>query len=59
MKKTVAIISAILLAGSLLLTSCNSNKRACPAYPPSTYSADTGISQPDMQVSNIENKDNL
>jgi len=59
MKKTIAIISVILLAGSMFLSSCNSNKRACPAYPPSTYSADTETPQMNLQVSELDNNEKL
>lgn len=39
MKKILSILGVLLFAGSILLTSCTTN-RLCPAYPPSVYQGD-------------------
>ncbi len=39
MKRILPIIAVFLFAGSIL-TSCNTNGRLCPAYPPTVYQGD-------------------
>jgi hypothetical protein len=41
MKKLITLSAALLFIGALTLTSCNSNRSLCPAYPPSAYQGDT------------------
>ncbi|RLD53282.1 MAG: hypothetical protein DRI94_00370 [Bacteroidetes bacterium] len=42
MKKILSIFAVLLFTFGLLLTSCNTNSRICPAYPPSVYQGDAG-----------------
>jgi len=42
MKKILSIFAILLFVFGMLLTSCNSNSRICPAYPPSVYQGDAG-----------------
>ena len=37
MKKITAILIVAVFTIGLISSSCNSKKRLCPAYPPSTY----------------------
>ena len=40
MKKMTVLLTVAVFAIGLLASSCNSQKRLCPAYPPSTYHGD-------------------
>lgn len=40
MKKLITLSAALLFIGALTLTSCNSNRSLCPAYPPAAYQGD-------------------
>jgi len=42
MKKILSIFAVLLFTFGLFLTSCNTNSRICPAYPPSVYQGDAG-----------------
>lgn len=42
MKKILSIFAVLLFTFGILLTSCNTNKSVCPAYPPSVYHGDAG-----------------
>jgi len=41
MKKLAAVVFIVLFAASFGLSSCNQQRRLCPAYPPSTFHGDT------------------
>mgnify|MGYP001545133844 CR=1 FL=1 len=56
MKKIFSILAVVLFAGSMLLSSCSTN-RLCPAYPPSVYSGDTEqVNDQIIDFENIEEK---
>lgn len=59
MKKVITLTAAVLFIGGLLLTSCNSNKTLCPAYPPPTYQGDVDSDELPAQVITIEEQNNL
>jgi len=40
MKRILPVIAVFLLFAGSLLTSCNTNGRLCPAYPPTVYHGD-------------------
>ncbi len=58
MKKLLSITAALLLGG-LLLTSCNSNRQFCPAYPPSPYHGNINSNELPTQDLIIEEQNNL
>lgn len=40
MKKILSIFGVLIFVGGLVLSSCNSTNRLCPAYPPSVLQGD-------------------
>ncbi|NOZ33812.1 MAG: hypothetical protein GXO80_00755 [Chlorobi bacterium] len=42
MKKILSVFAVLLFTFGILLTSCNTSSRLCPAYPPSVIQGDAG-----------------
>lgn len=58
MKKTFSILAVIFFTFGIFLTSCNTNNRLCPAYPPSVYQGDAGQQNINQDIVKInENSD--
>ena len=58
MKKILSIFAVVLFTFGILLTSCNTSGRLCPAYPPSVYQGDAGQQNINQNIVNInENSD--
>jgi hypothetical protein len=61
MKRILPVIAVFILFAGLVLTSCNTGSRLCPAYPPSVYQGDvlqnddarTVIEMIDLQDKNL------
>jgi len=58
MKKILSIFAILLFAFGILLTSCNSSNRLCPAYPPAVYQGDAGQQNINQDIIHLnENSD--
>ena len=59
MKKILSIFAVLLFTFGLLLTSCQSRNRICPAYPPSVYQGDAGQQNINQDIINSDQNSEL
>ncbi|NPA67244.1 MAG: hypothetical protein GXO50_01395 [Chlorobi bacterium] len=59
MKKILSIFAGLLFVSGILLTSCNSSNRLCPAYPPSVIQGDAGQQTVNQDALNISDNADL
>jgi len=59
MKKILSIFAVLLFTFGLLLTSCKTNSRICPAYPPSVYQGDAGQQNINQNIINSDQNSDL
>ena len=59
MKKIISIFAVLLFVFGILLTSCNSSSRLCPAYPPSVYQGNAGQQNINQDIINLNQNPDL
>ena len=59
MKKILSIFAVVLFTFGILLTSCNTSNRLCPAYPPSVLQGDAGQQNMNQDIINLNENPNL
>ncbi len=59
MKKILSIFAVLLFTFGLLLTSCKTSNRLCPAYPPSVYQGDAGQQNINQDIINSDQNSDL
>ncbi|MCF6184099.1 MAG: hypothetical protein L3J56_05660 [Bacteroidales bacterium] len=59
MKKILSVFAVLLFTFGILLTSCNTSNRLCPAYPPSVIQGDAGLQNINQDIPIINQDSDL